>query len=159
MSEKTHFWSNVRSFEVLVLKNTVISILQLNNVERNGNLRQKIFSRAYVKVFILRKKTHESTQMVPEGPQKFFYRLLALCTDFQGPSWGGTDLSPPKDLKCQNSTLNPGVNELINKNFSPLTSNVTRSAQRDRSLTFVPLLNAPGSRLSSKLRVSAARQT
>ena len=109
MSEKTHFWPNVRSFEVLVLKNAVISISQLNNVERNGNFRPKNFCRAYVKVFILRKKPHESTQMVPEYPQKIFYRLLALCMDFQKSSWGGKIFPPPKDLKCQNRTLFPGV--------------------------------------------------
>ena len=95
MSEKTHFWPNVRSFEVLVLKNAVISISQLNNVERNGNFRPKNFCRAYVKVFILRKKPHESTQMVPEYPQKIFYRLLALCMDFQKSSWGGEIFPPP----------------------------------------------------------------
>ena len=108
MSEKTHFWPNVRSFEVLVLKNAVISISQLNNVERNGNFRPKNFCRAHVKVFILRKKTHESTQMVPEGPQKFFYRLLALSVDFQDHIGGF-----PKDLKRQNRTLFPGVTSKV----------------------------------------------
>ena len=96
MSEKTHFWPNVRSFEVLVLKNAVISISQLNNVERNGNFRPKNFCRAYVKVFILRKKPHESTQMVPEYPQKIFYCLLVLCMDFQKSSWGGGNFPPPR---------------------------------------------------------------
>ena len=36
--------------------------------------------------------------MTPGDPQKFFYRLLTLSTDFQRSSWGGENFSPPQEL-------------------------------------------------------------
>ena len=82
------FWRGRRIWNVSC-KNWYFIDFEGFRLQMYGKVRPKNFCRAYVKVFILRKKTHESTQMVPEYPQKIFYRLLALCMDFQESSWGG----------------------------------------------------------------------
>ena len=65
-------------------------------LSKYGKVRPKNFYCAHAKVFILRKKSHESTQMVPGVPQKNFFIVSRHFVRILKDHLGEGKISPPQ---------------------------------------------------------------